>query len=82
MENFVCTVASCLRADSSPPLGGCILWALTHLPEQCGTESSAHVFAPHCRVVFHNIACGTSRTRGLAVDAYPPAVAALRRTVQ
>ncbi|CAE7542747.1 SmB [Symbiodinium sp. CCMP2456] len=36
-------------------LGGCILWALTHLPEQ---------------------------TRGLAVDAYPPAVAALRRTVQ
>jgi len=36
-------------------LGGCILWALTHLPE---------------------------KTRGLAVDAYPPAVAALRRTVQ
>ncbi|CAE7595904.1 SmB [Symbiodinium natans] len=36
-------------------LGGCILWALTHLPEE---------------------------TRGLAVDAYAPAVAALRRTVE
>ncbi|CAE7452398.1 SmB, partial [Symbiodinium sp. CCMP2592] len=36
-------------------LGGCILWALTHLSE---------------------------KTSGLAVDAYPPAVAALRRTVQ